>query len=543
MRIQIKRDISDNWNSNNPILKSGEFGYDITNNIVKIGDGVTTWKNLSCCNYDDFINKAKSYTDSVIENLIGEAPSTLDTIYEIAQAIQNNQSIIESLNQSIANKVDKVSGKGLSTNDFSNDMKNKLSTAYDHSQKTSGNPHKVTKSDVGLANVDNTSDANKPVSTAQATAIADAKKAGTDAQSSVQTLKTEVNNNTNDISDINSDLEEIFDYTLAKDLFTTEEGTRYRYLDVSGNLKEGSGDYSVSKFIAIESGKTYRIVNENRVSLYCCFYDSSKTFVSSTVATNKDILVANNVAYIRFTYLTNNSENTHLYSHDVGEAIYEINSSMSDYGLNNVFDGILKQGHYNSLGEWYDDDYFVTTSNAISCNANDLITVKYENPFEIDVRFFDANNNYIDANLYDTQVSEYQCTAPSGAKKFYVGIGYSYTEGKLTPKNARHLGVYINNQIDALKNDVDTMKSKVYTYKKWMDNDETVDVPCSDYSMITVIGNNPAFYALSFVGDTDFVKLISNNSISVSNHVDGKVTITNSTGYGMPIAIKVECIA
>ena len=38
-----------------------------------------------------------------------------------------------------------------------------------------------TKTEVGLGNVDNTSDANKPVSTAQATAIADAKKAGTDA--------------------------------------------------------------------------------------------------------------------------------------------------------------------------------------------------------------------------------------------------------------------------------------------------------------------------------------------------------------------------
>jgi hypothetical protein len=43
--------------------------------------------------------------------------------------------------------------------------------AYDHSQLTSGNPHNVTKSEVGLGNVDNTSDSNKPVSTLQATAI------------------------------------------------------------------------------------------------------------------------------------------------------------------------------------------------------------------------------------------------------------------------------------------------------------------------------------------------------------------------------------
>ena len=35
--------------------------------------------------------------------------------------------------------------------------------AYDHSQKTSGNPHNVTKNDVGLGNVDNTADADKSV--------------------------------------------------------------------------------------------------------------------------------------------------------------------------------------------------------------------------------------------------------------------------------------------------------------------------------------------------------------------------------------------
>lgn len=44
-------------------------------------------------------------------------------------------------------------------------------TAYDHSQLITGNPHAVTKSDVGLGNADNTSDANKPVSTATQSAL------------------------------------------------------------------------------------------------------------------------------------------------------------------------------------------------------------------------------------------------------------------------------------------------------------------------------------------------------------------------------------
>ena len=56
------------------------------------------------------------------------------------------------------------------------------------------NPHGVTKAQVGLGNVNNTSDADKPVSTAQATAIADAKSAGTLAQTN---LTTHIQNTSN----------------------------------------------------------------------------------------------------------------------------------------------------------------------------------------------------------------------------------------------------------------------------------------------------------------------------------------------------------
>lgn len=52
----------------------------------------------------------------------------------------------------------------------------------------------LSKTDVGLSNVDNTSDTSKPVSTAQATAIAEAKEAGTNAQN---TADTHIANKTN----------------------------------------------------------------------------------------------------------------------------------------------------------------------------------------------------------------------------------------------------------------------------------------------------------------------------------------------------------
>lgn len=69
-----------------------------------------------------------------------------------------------------------------------------INTKVDLHIANKSNPHGVTKAQVGLGNVNNTSDADKPVSTAQATAIADAKAAGTNAQTNLNTHIQNVSN-------------------------------------------------------------------------------------------------------------------------------------------------------------------------------------------------------------------------------------------------------------------------------------------------------------------------------------------------------------
>lgn len=96
---------------------------------------------------DAALASAKSYTDTKIDALVGEGASeTLDTIGEISAAIEEHQDVTDALNAAIGNKVDKVSGKGLSTNDYTTTEKNKLAgiaagaNAYTH-PTTSGNKH------------------------------------------------------------------------------------------------------------------------------------------------------------------------------------------------------------------------------------------------------------------------------------------------------------------------------------------------------------------------------------------------------------------
>lgn len=46
IKIQFKRDTSENWKTNNPTLSSGEMGYDTNLRAFKIGDGINSWNNL-----------------------------------------------------------------------------------------------------------------------------------------------------------------------------------------------------------------------------------------------------------------------------------------------------------------------------------------------------------------------------------------------------------------------------------------------------------------------------------------------------------------
>lgn len=63
---------------------------------------------------------------AAIDELIGGAPETYDTLKEIADYIEEHQDAADALTAAIGNKVDKEEGKGLSANDFTDALKAKL---------------------------------------------------------------------------------------------------------------------------------------------------------------------------------------------------------------------------------------------------------------------------------------------------------------------------------------------------------------------------------------------------------------------------------
>ena len=82
------------------------------------------------------LSSAKGYTDTKVAELIDSAPETLDTFKEIADAFKENDEVLDALNSAIGKKVDKEEGKGLSTNDYTTEEKEKLAGLYNYDDTT-----------------------------------------------------------------------------------------------------------------------------------------------------------------------------------------------------------------------------------------------------------------------------------------------------------------------------------------------------------------------------------------------------------------------
>lgn len=129
-----------------------------------------------------------------------------------------------------------------------------------------GNPHRVTKADVGLGNVDNTSDLDKPVSYLQAEAIADAKNEGFKAQEAVQDALREVD-------DVRS--------------LATEAG------DLAANVHIEAGEARGVADEALATAKTKAVFSTKSFKLYYIDWaENTQTVNVEGVTAEKDVFVA-----------------------------------------------------------------------------------------------------------------------------------------------------------------------------------------------------------------------------------------------------------
>ena len=77
----------------------------------------------------------ETYVNNKVASIVDSAPATLDTLNELAAALGDDSNFATTVATQIGNKVDKVDGKGLSTNDYTTAEKDKLASIENGANK------------------------------------------------------------------------------------------------------------------------------------------------------------------------------------------------------------------------------------------------------------------------------------------------------------------------------------------------------------------------------------------------------------------------
>jgi hypothetical protein len=180
-RMQQRRGTASQWTSANPILNAGEIGFESDTNKFKIGDGINHWEDIIY--FVDQESLDLSLGDYIESSLLG-ASNGVAQLNSSGKLVSDQ---IPNIDEITVDAVDGaiVAGTGLDKTYNDNagtitlDIDSTVATLTGTQTLTNktltspviNTPTGITKSDVGLGSVDNTTDANKPVSTATQTAL------------------------------------------------------------------------------------------------------------------------------------------------------------------------------------------------------------------------------------------------------------------------------------------------------------------------------------------------------------------------------------
>lgn len=162
----------------------GEIANDIAQEVVDRNEAIATAKAELTTAINKEISDRKAADTANFKELEDAMTFVVDSLEGRIQATDNNLAKEVQDRKGEITRVEKLILDETATRaQADTNVNNKV----DSHIANKSNPHGVTKAQVGLGNVNNTSDTDKPVSTAQATAIADAKAAGTNAQANLNT--------------------------------------------------------------------------------------------------------------------------------------------------------------------------------------------------------------------------------------------------------------------------------------------------------------------------------------------------------------------
>ncbi len=207
----------------------------------------------------------------------------------------------------------------------------------------------------------------------------------------------------------------------------------------------GDDNYGYSDYIHVEPNTEYTFMNVGWFN----YYDANKSYVSqstggtSTTPSNaKYVIVSFELSVVNSVMVAKFHQTEYVPYVMSNYQLTQTNESLEDYGLNNLYDGLTRNGYYSGAGAFTSNNGAIANVNPYKCNAGDIITIKTDIT-RTDSRIVFLNSSGGAVSYVDNDFDK--VSVPANATSFVFNF---------SPTNFNHIGVYINNSIDEIKNDL-----------------------------------------------------------------------------------------
>ena len=146
-RMQQRRGTAAQWTAANPTLAAGEIGFETDTNKFKMGNGSSAWTSLAYFVDASIVfdsSEVQSLVDAGVASLVGNAPNALNTIWELANAINGDANYSYTVTTNLNNLSNTVTAQGNSITSLeaadislSNSISGLTSSLSSHASQTS----------------------------------------------------------------------------------------------------------------------------------------------------------------------------------------------------------------------------------------------------------------------------------------------------------------------------------------------------------------------------------------------------------------------
>ena len=158
-RMQQRRGTAAQWTAANPTLAAGEIGFETDTNKFKMGNGSSAWTSLAYFVDASVVfdsSEVQGLVDAAVADLVGGAPNALNSIWELANAINQDANYAYTVSTSINGLQNTIAIHGNSISDLTSNVTNLTANTTSEISWLTGNASAHTSANTSVHGISNT---------------------------------------------------------------------------------------------------------------------------------------------------------------------------------------------------------------------------------------------------------------------------------------------------------------------------------------------------------------------------------------------------